>query len=388
MRILLLLSLLLIKLNSYAETTNNLVSQDFTTGWSGTNLDHRHGDNIIAGVNGEYVESDAVSLNAIGINKGSLNGGFQVDGGSDIWFWNGYNQSVTQTIKTVDDNGNVLTQTRVIPLTSGSYQTYDDKLIVGQNSQQDYNVSLRFDFTVPNTTGHLGADLRNPFLNVTYTSQPDIEPEIIEQITQVEEEIKKDLKEVKIEDSKPVESMQETQVQSIDQTKEDKQEVQQTNAAPTSQSESPKEQQSQTEQKEKQTETESSQSTEKSENQNEASQETANANQTNVSSLDADMKEIDQNVKEIGQNIQMKNKVLHTRMVDNTLLDTYNNVRFYKDFKIYEDQVNIEDKRIIYSANLDNYKQKDPIFIKQKYLYEIKLQKLKLLNDIEVLKNG
>jgi chemotaxis protein histidine kinase CheA len=241
---------------------------------------------------------------------------------------------------------------------------------------------------VPNTTGHLSADLRNPFLNVTYTSQPDIEPEIIEEITQVEEQIKKDLKEVKIEDSKPVESMQETQVQSIDQTKEDKQEVQQTNAAPTSQSESPKEQQSQTEQKEKQAETESSQSTEKSESQSEASQETASANQTNVSSLDADMKEIDQNVKKIGQNIQMKNKVLHTRMVDNSLLDSYNNVRFYKDFKIYEDQIKIADNRIIYSANLNTYKDKDPIFIKQKNLYEIKLQKLKLLNEIEVLKNG
>ena len=100
------------------------------------------------------------------------------------------------------------------------------------------------------------------------------------------------------------------------------------------------------------------------------------------------MKEIDQNVKEIGQNIQMKNKVLHTRMVDNSLLDSYNKVRFYKDFKIYEDQIKIADNRIIYSANLNNYKDKDPIFIKQKNLYEIKLQKLKLLNEIEVLKNG
>ena len=83
----LLVSLSLIN-NVYADTTNNLVSQDFTTGWSGTNISTTHGSNIIAGVDSEYVVSDSVSLNDTGINKESLNEGFSVTGSADIWFWN------------------------------------------------------------------------------------------------------------------------------------------------------------------------------------------------------------------------------------------------------------------------------------------------------------
>ena len=119
----LLVSLSLISNLSYAETTNNLVSQDFTTGWSGTNLSSLHGSNTIAGVHNGYVESDAVSLNSQDINKESLNEGFTVTGSADYWFWSGAQQSVTQTIKTVDDNGNIITQTRVVSGTSGTGTT-------------------------------------------------------------------------------------------------------------------------------------------------------------------------------------------------------------------------------------------------------------------------
>ena len=89
MRFIVLINLLmmLIHTTGLTETTNNLVSQDFTTGWSGTNVDTRHGNGTIAGVNGEYVESDSVSLSTdLELNKPTINNGFTITGSSNIWF--------------------------------------------------------------------------------------------------------------------------------------------------------------------------------------------------------------------------------------------------------------------------------------------------------------
>ena len=182
---------------SKAETTNNLVSQDFTSGWSGTNIDTTHGSGVIAGVNNEYIESDSVSLNDSNVNKGSLNNGFEITGSSKIWFWNSNSQSVTQSIKVTDDNGNLTTQNRTI---SGSCATFNgcayedmtDTMIFGKNTVQDYDVVLRYDFSVPNTTGHYGADLKEPSLIVNYNYVPDInetvEQELINLFTDFEPE--------------------------------------------------------------------------------------------------------------------------------------------------------------------------------------------------------
>ena len=170
---------------SKAETTNNLVSQDFTSGWSGTNIDTTHGSGVIAGVNNEYIESDSVSLNDSNVNKGSLNNGFEITGSSKIWFWNSNSQSVTQSIKVTDDNGNLTTQNRTISGTCATfngcaYEDMTDTMIFGKNTVQDYDVVLRYDFSVPNTTGHYGADLKEPSLVVNYNYVPDIN-ETVEQ---------------------------------------------------------------------------------------------------------------------------------------------------------------------------------------------------------------
>jgi len=64
MRTLLLTVLLtILTLTTSAEdvTTNNLISQDFSTGWSGT-ATQRHGNRTVAAVNNTYIKSDDVSL--------------------------------------------------------------------------------------------------------------------------------------------------------------------------------------------------------------------------------------------------------------------------------------------------------------------------------------
>ena len=151
-------------------TTGNLLSQDFLDGsWSdnGTGqLNVMHGSGTVAGEHGGQVQS-TISLNDT-LTKAEINSGFSSTLGADIWFWNSYTQSVTMRQTLTDDNGNSITQSRTINLINNGYQTYTDTIIVGENSQQDYAITSKFDFSVPgNTSGHWGADLKSPTLNVT-----------------------------------------------------------------------------------------------------------------------------------------------------------------------------------------------------------------------------
>ena len=99
------------------------------------------------------------------------------------------------------------------------------------------------------------------------------------------------------------------------------------------------------------------------------------------------MDKIDAKVKEIDKNLQLKNLVKINAMKSNNILKDYN-VPFYKQRKIYTDQPNIVDNRVIYANNLSTYIQNDPIAKREDYLYRINLEKQKLLNELEVLKNG
>ena len=426
--------------NAYAETTNNLVSQDFTTGW--TNVGNStHSSGTIAGHHNGTVESDAVSLNEQGINKESLNEGFTVTGGADIWFWNSYSQSVTQTIKTVDDNGNTLTQTRVINGIQNGFQTYTDQLIVGSNSQQDYDVNLKYSFSVPGTSGHYAADLKNPTLSVTYTYVAPLDTATQTELfainetlsndldmydaTILTEEFKQDIGVNYVNDftgeiygtEPPVETFTEspgldTYEMPEEIKEEDKTEVLDTNSftesaepsdektdAPLSQvsdSQDPQEPQSVGEepsslQAEQSSNEESSTETETS-TEKEQTTEAAVDSKSNVSSdkksisLAKSMDKIDAQVKDIGKNLQLKNLVKLKIMANNDVLQQYANITFYEPKKIYENQADIRDNRVLYAdASLVSYTQNDPIFTKEKEIYNIRLQKQKLINEIKAL---
>ena len=166
---------------AYDQTTDNLLSPNFTDGsWTGTNVDHRHGDQVIAGVDGEYVES-SINLNDY-LTKEQINNGFSSTIGADIWFWNSNTQNVIMKQILVDDNGISITQQRQIDGSCNTwngcdYSNYTDTIIVNGNSQQDYEITARFEFNeFSNSTAHYAADLRNPSLTVSYYenfTQPD-----------------------------------------------------------------------------------------------------------------------------------------------------------------------------------------------------------------------
>ena len=410
----LLVSLSLVN-NVYADTTNNLVSQDFTTGWSGTNISTTHGSNVIAGVDGEYVVSDSVSLNDTGINKESLNEGFSVTGSADIWFWNNYSQSVTQTIKTIDDNGQTITQNRTVSGTCATwngcgYGSMTDTLIINSNTQQDYDVSLRYSFSVPSQpNGHYGADLKNPSLTVDYTYVPPLDSATQTALLELNTEIVYDLEKIDNFTFKDEEitfddfSMDTMLVDNKEETPELEPEAELSNDQDLTFTEND---QSTSDSSVGQTDSQESQildQGEKTQDDNIESSSEQNTSQdvadkddkslgekkdsVNVS-LNKTMAKIDDKIKDIDKNLQMKNFVKIKAMTSQNILLNYN-IPFYKDKAIYENQPNITDTRILYAdSSLVSYTQNDPIFQKETQIQKIRQQKEKLLREIEVLKNG
>jgi hypothetical protein len=105
-------------------------------------------------------------------------------------------------------------------------------------------------------------------------------------------------------------------------------------------------------------------------------------------SLNKTMAKIDDKIKDIDKNLKMKNFVKIKAMMSQNILLNYN-IPFYKEKRIYENQPNITDTRVLYAnSSLVSYTQNDPIFQKEGAIQKIRQQKEKLLREIEVLKNG
>jgi len=412
-----------------AETTSNLVSQDFTSGWSGTNIDTTHGSGVIAGVDNEYIESDSVSLNDSNVNKNSLNNGFEITGSSKIWFWNSNSQSVTQSIKVTDDNGNLTTQNRTISGTCATFNgcTYEDMtdtMIFGKNTVQDYDVVLRYDFSVPNTTGHYGADLKEPSLIVNYTYVPDInetvEQELINLFTdfepeeniKIEEEFTFEIKEepkleevFEVEESIQIVSMPEKEPEII----EEKPEVMEETMIEEKPEEEIITEEIMEEAKEEMTAEiieeipeeaveEKEEEIQEEEMVEESTEETPEKEiktkvakkKTKKPKIDKIMAKVDEQIKDNAKNLQIKNIIkLDAMQNDQASLSVYNNNEFYKPKDIYLNQIEIFDNRSIYTnVNLVEYTANDIMEIKIKKLNEIKYNKRILLLELQELKNG
>ena len=158
---------------AHAATTENLLTNDFTDGtWSGTNLSTRHGNNVIAGVDGQYVESEIILSDHLITPE--INTGFTTTLDGEVWFWSTHEQSVSSTLKIVSNDNEVTEQTVTKSGICDNWNgcSYGDlgsnTIIIGDNDSLDYTITSTFSFSVPNTTGHTGADLRNPSLNITY----------------------------------------------------------------------------------------------------------------------------------------------------------------------------------------------------------------------------
>ena len=149
-------------------TTSNILNQNFDSGeWSGTATD-RHGSNIVAAHNGDYIQSDSYSLTTdVGLTEAQIQNGFTTNHSFKYWHWNDYNSTVESTL-TITGQDETITQNRTYDSVGcgftncGSYVTGSDSVIIQRNTESDYSIDVRYDFsdTSNTTSGHYSVDLK------------------------------------------------------------------------------------------------------------------------------------------------------------------------------------------------------------------------------------
>ena len=157
-------------------TTPNLLSNNFLDGsWSG-HTSGNHGANILAGEHNEPVSSTVSVIDDAELYQFEMNQGFTSTQSASVWFWNNAEQSMIMSQTIVGDSGSTITQSLEIP---GSCTTYNgcgyestgtNTIVIGSNNETDYDITSTFNFSVPaypNT--HMGADLKNPSLTLSFT---------------------------------------------------------------------------------------------------------------------------------------------------------------------------------------------------------------------------
>ena len=345
--------------------------------------------------------------------------------------------SYSTTVKILDDAGTVLNSVTQNRNTDAGYYgntfTYTDT--VAHTGTGARNWSWEFsglDGDSPNTTNLvgpnlLGAELTATLLDLTYSPIPTAtlteftetneelfrEFEKIEETVKFEEEFKLE-EEFKFEEEFPMVSMyEEPKLESFQTMNEPKmteefkeefsepiveEEEKETEMGPVveEQESGPSEQEKQekepssllagtpsNEEKSKESETSTE---EKQTEQAEAGNTSTSLDEKKTVSLLKTLDKIDENIKEIDKNLQAKNIIKLNAMIDNSALLTYNKP-FYKERKIYEDQLNITDDRVIYTKSLAMYQVNDPIFVKQNQINSIRVRKERLIREIGIL-NG
>jgi hypothetical protein len=169
---------LLFPITLFAETTNNLLPQQFFNNnsnhnaWTCNDPSHNHGNSIVAAHHGDSIQRD-VSLSEY-LTEDQIQYGWSSTLGADIWHWNNLS-SETDMIQTITaSDGTVTTQKRTVAFSAITpYQTYTSTYIEGMNSNSDYNINVKFDFRESSESlSHRAVDLKNPTLVVDYEPNP------------------------------------------------------------------------------------------------------------------------------------------------------------------------------------------------------------------------
>ena len=123
--------------------------------------------------------------------------------------------------------------------------------------------------------------------------------------------------------------------------------------------------------------------------QNSTKQKNLQSKENKKNTITSALNKVDEEIKDVGKNLEVKNLIRIKAMTENQDLLTLYSMPFYPQREIYVDQANIADNRDIYkNISLNNYIEVDPIVNFKKVMTDIKLQKQKLLDEIEVLVNG
>jgi len=432
---------------SYQNSSGSIDGINGSTGWTTTGVTDFGNELEIQGTGTISASGSLLGIDTIKATDGasftttadSLDGGVRLNSTTEVqnceWSGSAYacgqhtagRDSYSTTVKILDDAGAVLNSVTQNRNNDAGYYgntfTYTDTVI--HNSTGARNWSWEFsglDGDSPNSTDAigpnlLGAELTATLLDLTYSPIPEAtlteftatneelfrEFEKIEETVKFEEEFKLE-EEFKFEEEFPMVSMYEEPKLEKEFKEEFNEPVVEEEKKETQMGSFVEEEESLLEENKTEEEAESSLMVEQSPGEEESKESETSTEETQTEQAEADstdtslddkktsslintLDKIDENIKEIDKNLKVKNIIKLNAMIDNSILLTYN-VPFYKERKIYEDQLNITDDRIIYTKNLTQYTSSDPIFIQQDEINNIRLQKEQLIREIEVLNNG
>ena len=414
MRIISLISgLMLLTLTTSAEeiTTDNLISQDFTDGSWNNPVNSWHAPNDLAGWNGlEHTTEVTYTPETEALKQN----GFEMNAGGEIFHWyNGQTVHVNQSVTL--DNGTVFEQTKSYTASRGTVHDVENTIVINSNTSESYDLGMGILFEdTRGQVGHYSADFRDPFITLTYDDTVFQLDEVVEQeLTDLFTEFKpeKDLKleetfkvvelfnepiemkeELKIEEFTEIVSMPEKEPEVIEEMPNVTEEI----------VEEKPEEEVITEEIIQEAKEEIPEETKEEEVIEEAPKETTEETpkkeiKTKVASkkskkpkIDKIMAKVDAQVKDSAKNLVIKNIIkLDAMQNDQVSLVDYNNAVFYTPKDIYLNQIEIFDNRSIYkNVDLVQYIDNDIMEIKIKKLNEIKYKKRILLLELQELKNG
>jgi len=414
MRIIFLVSgLILSTLTISAEeiTTDNLISQDFTDGSWNNPVNSWHSSNDLAGWNGlEHTTEVTYTPETEALKQN----GFEMTAGGEIFHWyNGQTVHVNQSVTL--DNGTVFEQTKSYTASRGTVHDVENTIVINSNTSESYDLGMGILFEdTRGQVGHYSADFRDPFITLTYDDTVFQLDEVVEQeLTDLFTEFKpeKDLKleetfkvvelfnepiemkeELKIEEFTEIVSMPEKEPEVIEEMPNVTEEI----------VEEKPEEEVITEEIIKEAKEEIPEETKEEEVIEETPKETTEETpkkeiKTKVASkkskkpkIDKIMAKVDAQVKDSAKNLVIKNIIkLDAMQNDQVSLVDYNNAVFYTPKDIYLNQIEIFDNRSIYkNVDLVQYIDNDIMEIKIKKLNEIKYKKRILLLELKELKNG
>ena len=132
------------------------------------------GGSFASGYNSKLEQSISVKDDGE-LSQAEINNGFQSELSSDIWYWNGYDNTVTMTQTITGASGSVTTQERIISgknatNTGGVYVNYTDTYINNGNTETDYTIKVTVKNDGQNNIiyNHSGPDFDDIELDIEY----------------------------------------------------------------------------------------------------------------------------------------------------------------------------------------------------------------------------
>ena len=421
--LLLILCVLTFTANSETLNTGNILSNSTfgtgttydTTGW--TIDDHTHGHNYMSSGGGNNPGGSVAAEENTSISQTvsladdtnmlteEIQSGWSSKLSADVWFWNNYNNTVTLKQTITGSDGSSTVQQRIIEDTGcgyincGQFENYSDTYVQAPNTQTDFDIKVDVTNT-NNLSGHWGADIDDIELSVSYTKFNPITTDIQEDLYVEEIELNEFVfeEQIKFEEIEIVQAFETAAVEELFEEEffeEDFEIIEEEFAE--SEFEEFTEEAIEEEVVEKEVvEDAAEEPTEEVAQEEELEEEKLEeVVEEEITEDNQDVEVAEQKNKiEIQVSDNIKVEVKEVSLFENNL-DEYENVPFYKNTDIYTNvdngffiqaDLSIYNKPFYVNMTLDNYVSSDVLGMKDRKLYDLRVQKMELVIELQRLK--